>query len=106
MSRWIGGKNASLGEMYREPAPRGVKVPNGFAITSGAYGWFLRETGLNKDIKQILEDLDARALAQAILYRGADFDVVWPQLAAIVGLGLVFFVVALLRFRASLAAQS
>ena len=46
------------------------------------------------------------ALAQAILYRGAGFDIVWPQLAAIVGLGLVFFVTALLRFRASLAAQT
>jgi ABC-2 type transport system permease protein len=46
------------------------------------------------------------ALAQAILYRGAGFDIVWPELAAIVGLGLVFFSVALLRFRASLAAQS
>ena len=46
------------------------------------------------------------ALAQAILYRGAGFDIVWPELAAIVGLGVVFFVVALLRFRASLAAQS
>jgi ABC-2 type transport system permease protein len=46
------------------------------------------------------------ALAQAILYRGAGFEIVWPQLAAIVGLGLVFFVAALLRFRASLAAQS
>lgn len=46
------------------------------------------------------------ALAQAILYRGAGVEIVWPQLAAIVGLGLVFFVVALLRFRASLAAQS
>jgi ABC-2 type transport system permease protein len=45
-------------------------------------------------------------LAQAILYRGAGFDIVWPQFAAIVSLGLVFFVVALLRFRASLAAQS
>jgi ABC-2 type transport system permease protein len=46
------------------------------------------------------------ALAQGILYRGAGFDIVWPQLAAIVALGLLFFVVALLRFRASLAAQS
>ena len=46
------------------------------------------------------------ALAQAILYRGAGFEIVWPQLAAIVGLGVVFFVVALLRFKASLAAQS
>lgn len=46
------------------------------------------------------------ALAQAILYRGAGFDIVWPQFAAIVGIGIVFFVGALLRFRASLAAQS
>ena len=46
------------------------------------------------------------ALAQAILYRGAGVDVVWPQLIAIMGIGTVFFVGALLRFRASLTAQS
>jgi pyruvate,water dikinase len=33
----VGGKNASLGEMYRELTPQGVKVPNGFAITAEAY---------------------------------------------------------------------
>ena len=33
----VGGKNASLGEMYRELAARGVRVPNGFAITAQAY---------------------------------------------------------------------
>ena len=46
------------------------------------------------------------ALAQAILYRGAGVDVVWPQLIATMGIGTVFFVGALLRFRASLASQS
>ena len=46
------------------------------------------------------------ALAQAILYRGAGLDVVWPQLIATMGIGTVFFVGALLRFRASLASQS
>ena len=46
------------------------------------------------------------ALAQAILYRGAGVDVVWPQLIAIMGIGTVFFVGALLRFRASLSSQS
>ena len=30
----VGGKNASLGETYRELTPRGVSVPNGFAITA------------------------------------------------------------------------
>ncbi|HDH16152.1 MAG TPA: hypothetical protein ENG90_06705, partial [Gammaproteobacteria bacterium] len=33
----VGGKNASLGEMYRELTPQGVKIPNGFAITADAY---------------------------------------------------------------------
>ncbi len=46
------------------------------------------------------------AAAQAILYRGAGLEVVWPQFAAIIGIGVVFFVAALRRFRASLAAQS
>ncbi|WP_407530718.1 ABC transporter permease [Methylobacterium oryzisoli] len=39
------------------------------------------------------------ALAQAVLYRGAGFSVVWPQLLALVALGSVYFVVALARFR-------
>jgi ABC-2 type transport system permease protein len=38
-------------------------------------------------------------LSQAILYRGAGFDVVWPDFAAVAGIGAVFFAVALLRFR-------
>jgi ABC-2 type transport system permease protein len=46
------------------------------------------------------------AAAQAILYRGAGLEVVWPQFLAIIGIGVVFFVAALLRFRASLAAET
>ncbi|MGE5215810.1 MAG: ABC transporter permease [Chloroflexota bacterium] len=38
-------------------------------------------------------------LAQAVLFRGAGLDVVWPQLLAIVGIGAVFFFTALVRFR-------
>jgi len=40
--------------------------------------------------------------AQAILYRGAGFDVVWPQIAALVVIGLVYFVAALTHFRKSI----
>lgn len=54
----VGGKNASLGEMYRELAQRGVKVPNGFAITADAYRLVLREAGLDRRIKEILSDLN------------------------------------------------
>lgn len=37
----VGGKNASLGEMYRKLSPQGVRVPNGFAITADAYRYVL-----------------------------------------------------------------
>jgi len=33
----VGGKNASLGEMYNNLYPKGIKIPNGFATTSEAY---------------------------------------------------------------------
>lgn len=59
----VGGKNASLGEMYRELASKGVKVPNGFAITAQAYREFLREAGLESTITDALKDLDTQDLA-------------------------------------------
>ena len=41
----VGGKNASLGEMYRELKDQGVRVPDGFAITAEAYRLFLSKSG-------------------------------------------------------------
>jgi len=41
-------------------------------------------------------------LAQSILFRGAGLDVVWPQLAALIAIGMVLFVFSLGRFRRSL----
>ena len=58
----VGGKNASLGEMYRELAVKGVKVPNGFAVTADAYRAFLKEAKLDDTIKTILKDLDTHNL--------------------------------------------
>lgn len=54
----VGGKNASLGEMYKNLSSQGVKVPNGFATTAEAYNYFLHTTGTKKKIEQILEGLD------------------------------------------------
>jgi pyruvate,water dikinase len=56
----VGGKNASLGEMFRELTPKGVKVPDGFAITAEAYRHFLREARLDERIRDILKGLDSR----------------------------------------------
>jgi pyruvate,water dikinase len=56
----VGGKNASLGELYRELAPRGINIPNGFAITAEAYWELLRRDKLDRRIKEILTGLDTR----------------------------------------------
>src|SRR5687768_3220114 len=66
----VGGKNASLGEMYRELAEKGVKVPNGFAITAEAYRFFLRESKLDRVIKDALAGLDTHDIENLRL-RGA-----------------------------------
>jgi len=54
----VGGKNASLGEMYRKLTSKGVAVPNGFAITADAYRYLLKAGGIEDDIKRILKDLN------------------------------------------------
>jgi pyruvate,water dikinase len=65
----VGGKNASLGEMYRELASQNVKVPNGFAITADAYREFLRETNLDGKIKEILQGLNTQDI-ENLRWRG------------------------------------
>ena len=59
----VGGKNASLGEMYRELAPEGVRIPNGFAVTADAYRHFLNMGGLDSRLRDLLKGLDTGNLA-------------------------------------------
>ncbi|MBS3802642.1 MAG: phosphoenolpyruvate synthase, partial [Candidatus Thermoplasmatota archaeon] len=54
----VGGKNASLGEMIRNLHERGVSVPGGFAVTAYAYKYTMEKAGIDKEIEQILSDLD------------------------------------------------
>ena len=63
----VGGKNASLGEMVRELSAAGVSVPNGFAVTAGAYRAFLTANHLEATIAQEL--VGARELPVAELER-------------------------------------
>jgi len=46
------------------------------------------------------------SFAQSILYRGAGLDVVWPQFAAVGGIGALFLALSLLRFRSAVASSS
>jgi len=58
----VGGKNASLGEMFSNLSKLGIKVPNGFAITAAAYRHFLQVTGLKKQIADTLKNLNTSNL--------------------------------------------
>jgi pyruvate, water dikinase len=65
----VGGKNASLGEMYRALSATGVRVPPGFAITADAYREFLHAAQLDQKITAVLKDLDTHDIA-ALRQRG------------------------------------
>jgi pyruvate,water dikinase len=54
----VGGKNASLGEMRRELRPKGVNIPDGYAVTAFAYRYLLESAGIGDKMKAILADLD------------------------------------------------
>ncbi|MEZ4743840.1 MAG: phosphoenolpyruvate synthase [Bdellovibrionota bacterium] len=59
----VGGKTASLGEMYQNLKAKGISIPNGFGITASAYWLFLKENNILDQIKSTLDDAD---LSQAI----------------------------------------
>ena len=54
----VGGKNASLGEMYSQLSGKGIEVPNGFAVTANGFWLFVEENQLRGLIKGELEKLD------------------------------------------------
>jgi len=58
---------------------------------------------LAQNIMQVAPTTHFVAAAQAILYRGAGFDVVWLQILALAIIGAVFFVAALAYFRKSVS---
>ena len=58
----VGGKNASLGEMRRELIPKGVSIPDGYAVTAFAYRYLLESAGIRDQIKAVLSDLDTHDL--------------------------------------------
>ncbi len=60
----IGGKNASLGEMYQSFSNQDVNVPFGFATTSEAYFYFLKEAGLVNLINEVCTTLDTSNMTQ------------------------------------------
>ncbi|HZR87207.1 MAG TPA: phosphoenolpyruvate synthase [Bradyrhizobium sp.] len=77
----VGGKTASLGELYSALSSQGVKVPNGFALTAKAYRDALTEAGAWEKLRALLDGLDKRRIsdlekraaeARAIVYAATD----------------------------------
>ncbi|MDE2339429.1 MAG: phosphoenolpyruvate synthase, partial [Gammaproteobacteria bacterium] len=63
----VGGKTASLGEMYQALRPQGVPIPNGFAITTEAYRHLLEQARLWQPLRALLAPLrveDPKDLAE------------------------------------------
>ncbi|MGC9236787.1 MAG: phosphoenolpyruvate synthase [Thiomonas sp.] len=65
----VGGKNASLGEMFRKLSAQGVRVPNGFAITADAYRTMLDAAGAWDALHEALDGLDPDDM-QDLAHRG------------------------------------
>ena len=58
----VGGKNASLGEMIQQLQPKGINVPQGFAITAYAYWYFITYANLEQQLRQLFAKLDVEDL--------------------------------------------
>lgn len=56
----VGGKNASLGEMYTQLIPMGINIPNGFSVTAEGYRMFLKANNLEKTLDNLLLSLDTK----------------------------------------------
>jgi pyruvate,water dikinase len=79
----VGGKTASLGELYSALSPQGVRVPNGFAVTAKAYRDALSNAGAWEKLRALLDGVDKRRIvdlakraaeARAIVYAATDRD--------------------------------
>jgi pyruvate,water dikinase len=58
----VGGKNASLGEMFSKLSRKGIQVPNGFAITAEAFRYYLRFNQIEEKIREIFEKFNQKSI--------------------------------------------
>src|SRR5512147_2311802 len=84
----VGGKTASLGELYSVLSSQGVAVPNGFAITAEAYRDALSQGDVADELHRLLDGLDKRKIkqlastatkAREIIYRAMDTPLLRDQ---------------------------
>ncbi len=59
----VGGKNASLGEMFNSLKDKGIKVPDGFATTSKAFHDFIAHNQIREPLNNLIEALDKKTFS-------------------------------------------
>ncbi|MDD5146885.1 MAG: PEP/pyruvate-binding domain-containing protein, partial [Candidatus Pacebacteria bacterium] len=72
----VGGKNASLGEMYSQLRPKGVNIPHGFVLTADAYWYFLKFNKIDLKLKQIFSKFNPKSLQSLALTGKACRDLI------------------------------
>ncbi len=86
----VGGKNASLGEMYRELSGEGVKVPNGFTVTAEGYWHMISATGIRDEMGKALDGVDKNDVAdlasrgrkvRGLIHQAGIPDDLWAEIA-------------------------
>uniref|UniRef100_A0A6C0JD45 pyruvate, water dikinase n=1 Tax=viral metagenome TaxID=1070528 RepID=A0A6C0JD45_9ZZZZ len=55
---FVGGKNASLGEMYINLTNKGIRIPNAFVLTSECFNQFIKHNNLENKIHDLLNSID------------------------------------------------
>ena len=79
----VGGKNASLGELYQELTGAGLHVPNGFAVCASAYRDTIAQAGIADELHALLDEIDGTDVAllqeRAALARKLVYDAELPK---------------------------
>jgi pyruvate,water dikinase len=82
----VGGKTASLGEMYRELTPQGLRIPNGFAVSADAYRTLIDSGGVLPGMRDVVAGLDRNELEDLArrgrLLRELVYQIPFPQALA------------------------
>ncbi len=73
----VGGKNASLGEMFNCLGAAGVRVPDGFAVTATAYRRFIEENRLSEPLNELMSRLDRMHFDNLGAIGAAARDLIW-----------------------------
>jgi pyruvate,water dikinase len=76
----VGGKTASLGELYSVLSSQGVAVPNGFAVTADAYRDAISQPGVADELHRLLDGLDKRNVKQVAAKAAKARDVIYKAM--------------------------